>query len=126
MLSPLKEEVENDIPVTNLLEWKHRARWTGNRCLRTLYRVLRTIYVSLWLYFIPFIALALNFIVPFMIATYGEEDAGNAENMSDDYLAWLEETVNSGDNDYTEPSIEELVQMMEEVPLQTDEWTRDP
>ena len=94
MLSPLKEETEGLIPGKTLLEWKHRSNWTGNRCLRVVYRALRTWHVSVWFYFIPFVALAANFAVPFLAEKYGDANKVTLEeNMNEDYVNWLEATL---------------------------------
>ena len=47
--------------------------------------------------------------------------------MSDDYMNWIEQTVVAQEtSDYIEPSLDELVQMMDAIPLQGDEWIQSP
>ena len=123
-ISPIKEEVEDMLPANSLLDWSIRSKWTGNRCQRTIYRSTRTFHTSVWLYFVPFLALATNFAVPFLSEKYGNHDViEDRENMSGDYLQWLEETISStADPDYDELSIDELVELMKEIPFETDEW----
>ena len=82
------------IPTKTLLEWQHRSKWTGNRCLRIVYRALRTWHVSVWFYFIPFMALSANFVVPFLTEKYsGINKVTLGGNMNEDYVKWLEETL---------------------------------
>ena len=85
---------------------------------------MRTFHTSVWLYFIPFLALATNFSVPFLTEKFGNHDVvEDRENMSGDYLQWLESSIGANaDPDYTELTVDELVELMKEVPLQTDEW----
>ena len=64
MIPPLKDEVENAIPTYVMQSWKQRK--CGNKCLWSLYRIMRIFFVSIWFFFIPFVALTYNFIVPYV------------------------------------------------------------
>ena len=85
---------------------------------------MRTFHTSVWIYFIPFLALATNFAVPFLTEKFGSYDVvEDRDNMSGDYLQWLEDTIGANaDPDYIELTTDELVELMREVPLETDEW----
>ena len=72
-MTPLKEELKGQIPPYNKLEFSHRAIWTGNRCLTILYRAVRNFYSAVWFYYIPFVALTMNFSMPFLQERFGEE-----------------------------------------------------
>ena len=90
MLPPLKEEIGDDIPRYILLEWNHRARWTGNRCLWLFYKAMRKLFVTVWFYYIPFVALALNFVVPYFAALSAEPPS----TMDTEYVEWVEKALN--------------------------------
>ena len=72
-ITPLKEDLKGQIPPYNKLEFSHRAIWTGNRCLTILYRIVRNFYSAVWFYYIPFVALTVNFSMPFLQERFGEE-----------------------------------------------------
>ena len=119
-LSPLKEEVGDDIPSYTKLTYKHRKRWRCNRCLRRFYPLLRTLYVAFWFYYIPFLALTVNFSVPYLAEKLGGAlTVPEAGNMSTEYEEWIASTLAADDGSpaYDEPSLEELVKMMDEIPL---------
>ena len=85
------------------------------------YRTMRTFLVSVWFYFIPFIALALNFIVPY----YAEAEPvtfTSGSSMDEEYEDYLTGVLGQVDNDYAEPSVEELVAMMDAVPFESEEY----
>jgi len=42
-------------------------RTTFNKVLRLIYKLIRTIYVSVWFYFLPFIALIGSYVVPYLL-----------------------------------------------------------
>ena len=42
--------------------WASRTR--GNKCMYTCYKVLRNFYVSIYFYYLPFIAIIICFIIP--------------------------------------------------------------
>ena len=48
---------------------------------------MRVKLVCLWFYYIPFVALSLNFIVPYFVAKSRE---AVESTMGDDYVDWLE------------------------------------
>ena len=93
-----------------------------------LYRVMRKILVCFWFYFVPFMALALNFMVPYEAA----RSVPPPSTMDAGYLEFVEQILNEErlrdgtDPDYIEPSVPELVAMMEAVPMPTDDCTRAP
>ena len=51
--------------------------------------MLKTVHLSVWFYFIPFIALSCNFLVPFLAEAFGQTDKFGHEAMSDDYMDWI-------------------------------------
>ena len=120
MISPLSEDVQNEIPLYMKLEWQHRGRWRGNRCLWVLYRIMRKLLVCFWFYFIPFAALGLSFILPYEAA----RKVPPPSTMDSSYVAWLEQAENNGvvEDGYIEPSVDEIVAMMESIPLQDESW----
>ena len=59
-LSPLKEQ--SSIPLYSRVMWQKRT--CGNKCLYSIYRIFRMLFVSVWFYYAPFIALLLNFMAP--------------------------------------------------------------
>ena len=133
MISPLKEQIEagKDIPPFTKLTFEHRRRWTCNRCFRSLYSVFKALYLGTWFYYIPFLALTVNFSTPFLASFAGEYvDDSVAGEMSAEQIALIEAAAagraKDPENDYVEPSIPELIQMMEAIPLITDEWKQDP
>ena len=67
MLSPLKGKIEDEMPTYIKLDWGHRSRWSGNRCLWILYRTMRNYFSFFWFFYVPFVALSLNFIVPYFV-----------------------------------------------------------
>ena len=71
------------------MEWKHRGKWTGNRFLWIVYRLMRIQLMSIWLYFIPFIGLALSFIVPYFVEPEREAlvSGSSMDQEYEDYLA---------------------------------------
>ena len=127
MISPLREEVAAEIPRFTKLTWQHRGRWRCNKCLRLIYMVARTLYLSMWFYYIPFMAIAINFMVPFLATKLGGYvDTAEAGDMSSEYADWVASQLASSNSSYAEPSVPELVRMMEDVPLQADGWKQDP
>ena len=120
MISPLKEDVEDDIPEYSKLTRKHRARWKCNRCLRCSYPLVRILYLALWFYYIPFLAVTVNFSIPYLSEKLGgllvTADPGT---MSNEYLDFVASQLEKApvEDAYTEPSIDELVKMMEAIPL---------
>ena len=52
-----------------------------------LYKKMRKEYGIVWFYFIPFIALSLNFLVPYFVAL---SNKASEVGMDDAYLEWLE------------------------------------
>ena len=122
MIQPFEDEVKDDIPNYRYLQWKHRSKWTCNRLLWMQYRIMRTFLVSIWLYYIPFLALACNFLIPYLIE-YKTESVVDGSTMGEEYEEWLSGVLNEdAQGDYDEPSLQELVEMMKAIPLETDEW----
>ena len=124
MISPLKEEIGDMIPTYTKLTKEHRSQWKCNRCLRGFYPVVRVLYLAFWFYYIPFLALTVNFSIPYLSEKLGGKlvkvDPGN---MSSEYEQWVASTLATDDGStYEEPSVEELVKMMEAIPLQGEEW----
>jgi len=92
---------------------------------------MRTLYISFWLYYIPFLAMTFNFTIPFLQSKYKEYFgvAGDpvAGNMSSEYEEWIaSQLANSGASDYIEPTTEELVAMMEAIPPPKEGWVTNP
>ena len=54
------------IPLYTLRVWSQRA--CGNKCLYSIYRILKTVFISLWFYYAPMIALLVNFLAPVLFA----------------------------------------------------------
>ena len=71
-ISPLKEKVELDVPPYTKLEWNHRAIWKCNRCSLLFYRLVRNLYSAIWFYYIPFLALTVNFSIPYLGELLGD------------------------------------------------------
>ena len=74
-------------------------------------------------------ALTVNFSVPYLAEKLGGAlTVPEAGNMSSEYEEWIASTLAAeGDAPaYEEPSLEELVQMMDDVPLQGEGWGQDP
>ena len=115
----LKDEIADDIPTYVRLEWKHRASWTGNKCLWTIYRLIKTFFVSVWFYFIPFVALGLNVFVPYMLEPENT-NASDGSSMGDEYEEYLVGILTQVENDYTEPSVQEMIDLMNEIPFEMD------
>ena len=65
-MPPLREEVSDFIPKYTKLNDEDRAKWRCNKCLRKVYPSLRTMYIGLWFYYIPFLAMTVSFIIPFL------------------------------------------------------------
>ena len=55
---------------------------------------MRKFFVFSWFYFIPFVALSLNFIVPYFVAKKRESEKAG---MDDEYKNWLQNQLNQGD-----------------------------
>ena len=90
MLSPLKEEVRDDIPPYTKLTNNHRKKWRCNRCLGRVYPVLRILYIAFWFYYIPFLALTVNFSIPFLAEKLGGVLTDTVPgNMSSEYEEWV-------------------------------------
>ena len=119
-IPPLKEQVQGDIPEHVGLEWSHRARWPRNRCLTLIYGPLRKVFVSMWFYYIPFVALTINFLAPYQASLNAPPPA----QMDEAYLDFIAQTLGAEDvvSNYTEPSVKELVKMMEDIPMMNKKW----
>ena len=79
-------------------------------------------YVAIWFYFIPFIAIATNFFVPYIVA---RNNPVVIVAMNEDYRLWLENTLSTNetsDRTFIEPTLDEMLAMSNEVPFETDEW----
>ena len=61
-MSPLQDQIGGAVPLYVRKDWSQRG--CGNKCLYSIYRILRMIFVSIWFYYAPFIALLLNFMAP--------------------------------------------------------------
>ena len=83
-MEPLCDEV--DIPEFIKSEWKQRN--ACNKCLFSLYRLLRTFFSSFWFYYAPFIALNMMFIVPYFIEEK-KEAITDGTSMDAEYEQWL-------------------------------------
>ena len=96
-----------------------------------MYSICKALYLATWFYYIPFLALTVNFSMPFLASFAGEYvDDSVAGEMSAEQIALIEAAaagrVRDPDNNYVEPSIPEVIAMMEAIPLITDEWKQDP
>ena len=90
MLPPLREEVRADIPRYTKLCWEHRSIWRCNRCFRIFYIIVRTLYMSTWFYYIPFMAITVNFTVTFLESKLGDFiEPNEAGEMSSEYADWV-------------------------------------
>ena len=126
MLPPLKEEVADDIPYYNKLDFSHRSRWTCNRSLRVVFLVQYALYLANWFYYAPFLAICVNFTVPFLQETFGGfVDNTEAGEMSGDYKDFVDKMISESGGDYDEPSLEAMVKLMDDTPLQSG-FKQDP
>ena len=69
---------------------------------------MRILFVSIWFYYAPFIALLMNFMAPVIF----KEDVvvvTDGSSMDDDYQEWLTEQISQANSDYEEPSVEEMI-----------------
>ena len=109
---------------------KHRKRFRCNRCLKLQYPIVRTLYIAMWLYYIPFSAITVNFTLPFARKKYtewfGEGEIPQAGKMSGEYEEWIANQLATGASDYDEPTTEELVAMMEAIPPPMEGWVTNP
>jgi len=110
---------------------KHRKRFACNRCLKLQYPIVRTLYVAMWLYYIPFSAITVNFTLPFARKKYtewfGEGEIPEAGEMSGEYEEWIaNQLAQAADSNYNEPSTEKLVAMMEKIPAPMEGWVTHP
>ena len=64
-LGPLKEECDEAIPEYIKLDFMKRS--LANKCRYSLFRLFKVLFVSIWFYYAPFVALLFNFIVPLFI-----------------------------------------------------------
>ena len=55
--------------------------------------MMKRFFVVFWYYYIPFIALAVNFIVPYEVNKARE---ATKSTMDSSYLDWVEKTINAG------------------------------
>ena len=70
---------------------------------------MRTLYVSVWFYYVPFLALTINFLVPFLAEKFGDfYDDTVAGEMDEAYLEALAASMVENP-DFEEPTIPELV-----------------
>ena len=107
--------MEDAVPEYIMLEWKHRA--CGNKCLWTFYRIMRVCLVSFWFYFFPFVILAFNFIVPYFVEA-DKDVVVDGSSMGEDYEAWLAGVLEEAQENYVEPTVSELIELMKAVPLE--------
>ena len=127
-IQPFMDEVDDDIPQYTKLTSEHRARWRCNRCLRVQYPIYRVLYLAFWFYYSPFLALTVNFTIPYLAEKLGDSQTiTDPGEMSNEYEQWLQEQLESKANSsYEEPPVDELVAMMEALPKQKDDWIVSP
>jgi hypothetical protein len=64
--------------------------------------------MSVWLYFIPFIALAMSFAVPYFFEPpLAPIEAGSS--MGTEYQKYLTDALANSKNDYDEPTVDEMI-----------------
>ena len=80
-LPPLKKEI-------NIPTYIHVTFWQRtcvNKCLYSLYRLLRTFFVSFWFYYGPFVALGLSFVFGFLLQEDTKIVAKDGSSMGGEY-----------------------------------------
>lgn len=63
------------MPVHIYIKFRNR-RW-DNMILTLIYGILRVLIVSVWYYFVPFVALMASFVVPALVIQAQEAEASN-------------------------------------------------
>ena len=109
------------------VSWTQREKWCCNRCIRIFYSIVRTLYVGFWFYYIPFLALTVNFSIPFLAEKLGGfVDETEAGTMSTEYADFVAQTLGEVETNFDEPSVPDLLKMMDDTPLQGDDWKQNP
>jgi len=83
---------------------------------------MKRFFVIVWYFYIPFVALFLNFIVPYEVNKAKEAEQSV---MDREYLLFLQQTLMAGKDEvdpYEEPSVQELVDMIDAIPLYDADW----
>ena len=95
-----------------------------------MFRLLRTLYVSLWFYYGPFTALGLSFVFGFLLQEDTKIVAKDGSSMGDEYQEWLKRNRRQQveGSSYQELEIPDLVNLMKNVPLPSlpegEEWNQ--
>ena len=82
------------------------------------------LYLSTWFYYIPFLMIAGSFFAE-INDHFEPELVVDAGVMSDEYANWVASQLASQNSTYEEPSLQELVEMMGEIPLQGPGFIQD-
>ena len=123
MLAPLEKEVAEEIPEYSKLEFSFRKRWCCNRFFRIVFLFQFSLYISIWFYYAPFFALTFNFTVPFLrekFGDYGEKIV--VGEMSDEQKDFVNSIISNSDSSFDEPSLPEMLKMIDDTPLVGDGW----
>ena len=88
----------------------------------------------MWFYYIPFLALTVSFTIPYLEEKLSGVTQTDPGTMSSEYEDWLASTLSleeEGEADdglpkYVEPSVEDLLALMEAEPLMGEDWYQDP
>jgi len=81
-MNPLKDIIGDSIPLYQRRKWSQRV--CTNKCTYSIYRIFKTLFVSIWFYYAPFIALLMTFISPAIFAEK-KELSTDGSSMGADY-----------------------------------------